>query len=306
MVSVTLRVWLSLGLATLSQGVITPFGNLPEGCVKRAPTGSTIRDLGSLGVELEVPGGASVVHPPLEECASVEAQVRARQLAKASGKAGLSLDGWFEYTGYYPPSSSLPITFFNGTNTVPDTPKNQSADQVLYWFIGMQNNEDRKVRILQPVMTYEPQNGTAEGEPSNWSFTSWNCCPSGQAWYSDPITDFQEGDVLYGEVTASADLSEYTILSQTPGNSTALTVDTKGLTFDWADVTMEVYNVGDCSQFPTESVTFSDMTLLGSGGESLTPDWTVSQDDTCGGYITVVDPLKDIEIGQTTTSSRKA
>ena len=63
-------------------------------------------------------------------------------------------------------------------------------------------------------------------------------------------SDFEHGDVLYGEIVAAEDLNSYTITSRTPGNSTSITVDTTGLTFDWADVTLEVYDVDECAKFP--------------------------------------------------------
>mmetsp|Transcript_14497 Transcript_14497/g.38226 ORF Transcript_14497/g.38226 Transcript_14497/m.38226 type:complete len:168 (+) Transcript_14497:177-680(+) len=161
----------------------------------------------------------------------------------------------------------------------------------------MQNNADSETRILQPVLTFNGPQGGAEGEPEGWSFTSWNCCPSGQAWYSTPITGFEEGDVLYGEMAAAEDLNSYTITSTIPGvNTTSITVDTSGLTFDWADVTLEVYDVDECLKFPKDLVAFADMTILGAEGQSLTPDWSVVTGSQCDGTTTVVDPLALVTI----------
>ena len=57
--------------------------------------------------------------------------------------------------------------------------------------------------------------------------------------------------MLYGEMAAAEDLNSYTITSTIPGvNTTSITVDTSGLTFDWADVTLEVYDVDECLKFP--------------------------------------------------------
>jgi len=160
----------------------------------------------------------------------------------------------------------------------------------------MQNNEDSAVRILQPVLTYNGVGGGASGAPQGWSFMSWNCCPKGQVWYSDPVTDFKTGDVVYGEVVSKDGGKTYSITSKSETNSTTLTVSATGvtgtpLTFDWADVTLEVYSVTDCKQFPTQPVKFSNMTLNNVAGQALTPTWTVYKGSTCNDAVTVVDPL---------------
>lgn len=110
-----------------------------------------------------------------------------------------------DYTGWYPSTSDIPITFFNGTYSVPDTPAPEyQGSEVLYWFIGMQNNADSETRILQPVLTFNGPQGGAEGEPEGWSFTSWNCCPSGQAWYSSPITGKYGPPLVYHRVAINS------------------------------------------------------------------------------------------------------
>ena len=79
-------------------------------------------------------------------------------------------------------------------------------------------------------------------------------------------------------------------------NSTTITVDTTGLTFDWADVTLEVYDVDECAKFPRDAVSFADMTILGAQGPSLFPRWDVVTGSQCDGTTTVVDPLKLVTI----------
>jgi hypothetical protein len=90
------------------------------------------------------------------------------------------------------------------------------------------------------VLTFNGVGGEATGAPEGWSFVSWNCCPAGQVWYSDAVTDFGPGDSLYGEIATTDNGESYTIVSSSATNTTTLTVDTSGLTFDWADVTLEV------------------------------------------------------------------
>ena len=67
------------------------------------------------------------------------------------------------------------------------------------------------------------------------------CLSTLQVWYSDPVTDFSPGDTLLGEIVTRDGGASYDIISSTPTSSTTLTVDnTDKLTFDWADVTLEV------------------------------------------------------------------
>ena len=70
------------------------------------------------------------------------------------------------------------------------------------------------------------------------------------------------------------------------------------LTFDWADVTLEVYSVGACDQFPSAAVSFTDMTILdGAGAAATAPAWDVTTTTTCDGELTIsADALSDITI----------
>ncbi len=116
-------------------------------------------------------------------------------------------------------------------------------------------------------------------------------------WYSDPITDFAPGDKLYGEIVSTDGGESYTITSTTPGSSTSLTVDTKGLTFDWADVTLEVYSVTDCNQFPTQGIDFTDMKIT-SGGKDVSATWNVIKGNSCHDAVNVIDSA-DVSISAT-------
>lgn len=276
--------------------VITPFGRVQEGCVHYAPKGAVIKEMAK-HTELHHPGGRVEVFEP---CEVFDPRSNRDGFTSSSKKveSGMDLEGWIDYTGWYPSTSGYktPITSFTGYNNVPDTPTNTNG-QTLYWFIGMQNNEDRQVRILQPVMTFNGADGGATGAPTGWSFMSWNCCPHGQVWYSDPITDFTTGDQLYGEIVSTDGGDSYTITSSSPSSSTTLTVDTSGLTFDWADVTLEVYSVSNCNQFPTETVEFTDMEIV-SGGQTVTANWNKVQGSSCHDSVKVVDPA-DVAIAAT-------
>jgi len=260
-------------------------------------------------MQLTHPDGSLEIVTAPDHCHAAVAAVLERAKVKRTeafrDDDAIDLSGWIDYTGWYPRDKDIPITFFNGTYSVPDTPAPETqGSEVLYWFIGMQNNADSETRILQPVLTFNGPQGGAEGEPEGWSFTSWNCCPQGQAWYSSPITGFERGDLLVGEMVAAQDLNSYTITSTIPGkNSTTITVDTTGLTFDWADVTLEVYDVDTCAKFPKDAVAFADMHILGAQGQSLVPQWDVVTGSQCDGTTTVVDPTKLVTIQCDPTAS---
>merc|ERR1712046_289973 len=89
------------------------------------------------------------------------------------------------------------------------------------------------ITILQPVLTW----GNTE---TGWSMASWNCCPTGQTWISDSITGLQENQTLVGEITVGEEYA--TVVSKLEGgDSVELRIQNVERTFDWMDVTQEVY-----------------------------------------------------------------
>lgn len=292
----SLSLLVSGGTLPLNETAVTPFGRVHRSCVHYAPRGAVIKEL-EHHVELHHRDGRI---EKFEACEPIDPRRGKHEMKPIQNplEAGMDLEGWIDYTGWYPQTSGyeVPINSFVGYNNVPDTPANTNG-QTLYWFIGMQNNEDSRVRILQPVLTFNGVGGGATGAPNGWSFMSWNCCPKGQVWYSDPITDFAPGDTVYGEIVTNDGGNTYTITSASEDSSTVLTVDTAGLTFDWADVTLEVYSVSSCNQFPTEAVKFTDLQIQ-SNGVSATPNWKVTQGNSCHDAVAVVD-AEEVDISAT-------
>lgn len=175
------------------------------------------------------------------------------------------LNGWLDYVGYWPEDK---IVFFNGTYTVPEDPLS-SMDQVLFYFIGLENIEEDSsssttkttadddddiestITILQPVLTW----GNTE---TGWSMASWNCCPTGQTWVSSSITDLSAGQTLTGSIDVGDEHS--TVISSLDGGvSVELRVDTGERTFDWMDVTLEAYYLSECDQFPSSPMNITNM-----------------------------------------------
>merc|ERR1712048_1335338 len=94
-------------------------------------------------------------------------------------------DGWVDSAGF---THNPGFSVMTGYNNVPDEPREAPAS-VDYWFLGMQNNGDGPVNILQPVLTY----GTS------WTAASWACCPSNITTTGDTISA-KEGDRMYGSM----------------------------------------------------------------------------------------------------------
>jgi len=196
---------------------------------------------------------------------------------RTNPQVGKALDGWLDYVGDYPSGT---VTGFTSTYTVPPNPQDDGS-QVLFYFIGTQNNDDSSISILQPVLTWG--NGI-----NGWSFASWNCCPAGQQQESNPIQGFSAGQTVSGSIVASG--TNWVITSTANGKSTVLTVADASRTFDWVDVTLETYTVSNCQQFPNGPMTFSNMQLTTTNG-GQTPDWTPYTGATeCGGVLNVINP----------------
>uniref|UniRef100_A0A6U3SZ20 Uncharacterized protein n=1 Tax=Octactis speculum TaxID=3111310 RepID=A0A6U3SZ20_9STRA len=259
----------------------TPFGPFPNDCVHILREDGMIRahDKG-VDVVSKVTGEVLESHAKLEKCLPYQQNVIDSRMQKKASimkkRAGETLDasepttdtelnGWLDYVGYWPEDK---IVFFNGTYTVPEDPLS-SMDQVLFYFIGLENIEEDSsssttkttadddddiestITILQPVLTW----GNTE---TGWSMASWNCCPTGQTWVSSSITDLSAGQTLTGSIDVGDEHS--TVISSLDGGvSVELRVDTGERTFDWMDVTLEAYYLSECDQFPSSPMNITNM-----------------------------------------------
>jgi len=255
--------------------VPTPYGLRPEQCVTRGvPSGSLIEEVEE-GVLIHHPSGKKHLVPRDQECLDYQEKFMATKRNFTVSEKG-EVNGWLDYTGWYPPSSDEVVSF-TGTYLVPGNPTTVS-DQVLFYFIGSQNNGGSTVTIIQPVLTWG--NGL-----TGWSFASWNCCPAGQQQESSPIQGFGAGDTVYGSIASSG--SNWVITSTANGQSTTLNVADESRDFDWVDVTLEVYNIATCDQFATGSMVFSDMAITVANAGAVSADWAVTNPNTCSGVLTV-------------------
>jgi len=229
---------------------------------------------------------------------TLDGQSPVQQAAGASiDEPSSELDGWVDYVGFWPKQD---VTGFNATYTVPAYPKSTSTDQVLFYFIGIENIEESEsnpetatvapdeslestITILQPVLTY---GNTEEG----WSMASWNCCPTGQTWMSSSITNLKPNNTLTAEISVGSEYSTITSSLIDPKHGTvkesySLTVDTEDRSFDWMDVTLEVYQLTECEEFADSAMHITDMVATGSNGKEIKMDWVDNSGATdCNGY----------------------
>jgi hypothetical protein len=90
-------------------------------------------------------------------------------MARMMKERDLKMNGpnaWLDNAGWYPPGKDM--SKFTGDYIVPAGDPARGGC-TLYYFIGMQNNGQGPVNILQPVLAYQG---------SGWTYTSWICCPS--------------------------------------------------------------------------------------------------------------------------------
>jgi len=270
------------------QHIPTPFGIRPKHCVHRVESGVTLNPV-SDGVEVIHANGTVLKLPALPECIEYQKHFDAQMQQRFNAGKSLRVtdtrgeqyvSGWLDNAYWYPPAN-VGVSF-SGNYTVPPNPPAGPAGQLLYYFIGIVNFQSGVTEtILQPVLTYYT---------NGWTIASWNCCPSGQAHESSPLSGFGPGNALYGLIDASAGNS-WTVLSSFGNQKTTLTVPTAGRSFDYVDATLETYTVSACTDFPTGPMEFSQMELNLQGG-LVTPSWTITGATECSGKLSVVTPFQ--------------
>jgi len=187
-------------------------------------------------------------------------------------------NGWLDYAGWYPPSGENNLKTFTSTYVVPNDPVNNNGNQVLFYFIGMQDNDDpNAVNIIQPVLTWG--NGY-----NQWYVKSWACCPSNITVSSPPIFGLKAGSTLQGVISRESD-STWKIDSIFNNQHTTLNAQVGDYIYNWADITLEVYYVATCDDFATGKAYFNDLSMQDSQGQSLNPSWTPTSPTLCGGSI---------------------
>jgi len=265
--------------------VLTPYGYRLKQCVLEVPHGSLVAPNGPGSVSVKIPGEAitKLVDVPAECDEDIQsiraAQIQKRRYLERPGNmtAPFPLNGWLDYTGWYPPAGQSHLEKFTSTYTIPNNPSTASPE-TLFYFIGMQDNDSPQyLNIIQPVLTW------GNGRPS-WYVQSWACCPSNITVSSPPVTGLSQGQQMNGVIErVSADV--WRIDSEWHGQHTTLLAQVGGMNYNWADVTLEVYNVNSCGQFATGTFTAGALALYDQQGQQLSPSWTYTAPTACSGSI---------------------
>jgi len=251
-----------------SDYVITPFGYFHPSCVREIKQGETLLGDGRIrfadGTEEAIapfcgfprysPNGELVVDagPLYIKWTWIEAG----QVSTQSSSYGKIIATW----------------------TVPPTPKTNHG-QTLFFFPGFMDINNTQL-IIQPVLGWnDGQSGVGP-----WNIASWNCCPSGTANYSTPVT-VNPGDKILGTIKSTCKAGnencpkwDITTKDVTTDQSTTLSnTPSEGQIFNWAQSgVLEVYSIYQCTDYPpNHSIKFSKLALWDYNFNKIAnPGWT--------------------------------
>jgi hypothetical protein len=257
--------------------VLTPFGERPSECVLQLPSGSTVTPNGK-ELLIKIPATettteilTSYIAPDI--CSEDINEIKQSNILRKPSET----NGWLDNVGWYPPTGQNNLQSFNATYTVPQDPVNNHGSQVLFYFIGMQDNDASAVNIVQPVLTWG--NGYKQ-----WYVESWACCPANITVSSPPLFGLNAGSTLQGSIQRASP-STWKIDSIFNGKHTTLNAQVGDYIYNWADITLEVYKVNTCQDFARGKMIFSSLDLVDSQGQQLTPQWKPTGATLCGGSI---------------------
>jgi len=259
---------------------LTPGGWKHKSCCHHVPSGSRL---------IENKFGVVVVYPPTSAAYELPP---CKFPGLRPSKPSQSVEGWHVYTQQNVGSN---LTAFLGQWNVPDLPQSDDG-QTLFMFTGVQNinwvppnpGPNGPFDIIQPVLQYGPSEA---GGGSYWTLASWYVPLNGDsAVWSDLIT-VNVGDTIFGNMTKLSSTGWYINGVQVGGQNTDLSISRPRLISQpWAYVTLEVYDLYQCSDYPTVPLNFQDLQLFVDGQPEPFQWQTVSQDSSCKQQATVVSP----------------
>jgi len=275
--------------------VATPIGYRPVECVLHAEENAVLNSVDGVGMYVYYPeSGRRSFHPEIKGCveqardlttARKERMKRDQNKGKVVGSALTSeenVSNLKEWEVYASETVSTMGTFTSQYQLPSDDPTT-GVDIILYYFIGMQNNDDAVVTIIQPVIEYCDTCGT--GSQPGWDMSPWNCCANGQTWQGPIKVISESGAYINGVIMANSTYDYISCENPSNGDKTTLTVADDRRTFDWIAFTLEQYNVNSCDDYPSDPFWAREMKLLDLEGSSFTPSWTIQSGDGCGGTI---------------------
>jgi len=194
-------------------------------------------------------------------------------------------DGWNAYT--WAQSTSPTINQYNGTWSVPVNPKDKGT-QTLFLFTGLQDDYglDRDVsvvNIIQPVLQFGPSEA---GGGAYWAMASWYVDSNGNAYYSQ-LTKTTSGHKIQGNMFRNNANKVWAIqtIDTNTNEITTLNIATN-TTEPYAFVTLEVYTVSNCGEYPTGTDTFTQLIFK----PAWKPTWTPVTANGCNEQVKINSP----------------
>eukprot|EP00486_Rosalina_sp_Unknown_P001255 CAMPEP_0201566522 /NCGR_PEP_ID=MMETSP0190_2-20130828/6350_1 /ASSEMBLY_ACC=CAM_ASM_000263 /TAXON_ID=37353 /ORGANISM="Rosalina sp." /LENGTH=229 /DNA_ID=CAMNT_0047985359 /DNA_START=271 /DNA_END=960 /DNA_ORIENTATION=+ len=217
------------------------------------------------------------------------------EIREKLGAPAVDGSGWQVYTKMDAGDS---VNAFLGDWKVPASPTRNG--QILYTFTGLQNidwvppekNPGQPFDIIQPVLQY---GRTPAGGGNYWGLASWYVTLDAGAVHSKLI-EVKTGDIIFGNMTKTGTESWFINGVDTETNENATLTISRAIlkTQPWVYVTLEVYDVTECDQYPPSGteMPYTKLALYESGNEK-TISWTVGTNGQsppiCDAKIEVVD-----------------
>jgi len=267
---------------------LTPGGYRHKSCCHHVPSGSTV---------VEDEHGIITVRP-LNADAYLLPKCRYPRLSRVSPKSENGskpgeVEGWHVYTKQNVGGN---LNAFLGQWNVPDVPQGDD-DQTIFMFTGLQNIDwvppnpgpNSAFDIIQPVLQYGPSEA---GGGSYWTLASWYVPLQGDSAVWSDLINVNAGDNIFGNMTLVSSANWYiNSLDTTSNQKTDMTISRPRLkTQPWAYVTLEVYDLYECDDYPTQPVNFNNLQLFVSGKQQQFQWQAIQADPSCNQLVTINSP----------------
>lgn len=204
-------------------------------------------------------------------------------------------NGWLQYTEF---NLTAAETFdsFLGKFSVPNAPARVPVQ--LFIFTGLQNvdwipkvdpeSQGAGFDIIQPVLQYPGDNG------NYWSVKSWFVTLDIGAIESNEVRTVP-GDVIFGNMTRTGATTWFVnSVSIATKKYTSISVNKPRLKLQpWAYCVLEGYGVTGCSDYPDNTLVFSELSLVSNSAE-ISPKWKLNpkpcKKEECHEATTVTSP----------------
>jgi hypothetical protein len=193
--------------------------------------------------------------------------------------------GWAVYEMY---QSTKGVSSYNGTWVTPGSPKAPQS-QTLFTFTGLQNaflegsGPHDSISIIQPVLQW---GASAAGGGQYWSIASWYVGNQGTVVYST-LKQIANGAQIQGTMLMNAN-NTWTITAAAGSIVTSINVS-PGAAELYVFVTLEVYSVTKCGDYPTGSIPYTNLSV-DVGGQPITPSWTPTVTPGCNENVNTTAP----------------